>query len=92
MLAKGISEGLDFVYCEDVVVGPDASGGSGYRVWTQSIGRTVKTSFIVRASSFPGFSKPNIPTPVAADYFFGHSMRQSGKRIGSVRETMVVHN
>ncbi len=92
MLAKGISEGLDFVYCEDVVVGPDASGGSGYRVWTQSIGRTVKTSFIVRASSFPGFSKPNIPSPVAADYFFGHSMRQSGKRIGSVRETMVVHN
>jgi hypothetical protein len=92
MLAKGIAEGLDFVYCEDVIVGPDASGGSGYRVWTQSIGRTVKTSFIVRASSFPGFSKPNIPSPVAADYFFGHEMRQAGKRIGSVRETMVVHN
>ncbi len=92
MLAKGIQDCLDLVYCEEVVIGPAAAGGSGYRVWTQAIGRTVKTSFIVRASSFPGFNKPGVLCPVAVDYHFSDQMYRAGKRIGAVRETMVVHN
>ncbi len=92
MLVKGIQEDLDMVFCEDVVVGTDASGGSGYRLWKQYVGHTLKTSFIVRASSFPGFFKPTTPSPVGVDYFFGTMMNRAKKRIGSVRETMVVHN
>ncbi len=92
MLEKGMRDCLDMVFCEDVVVGTDASGQSGYRVWKQYVSHTLKTSFIVRASSFPGFTKPGIPSPVAVDYFFSHLMNQSGKRIGSVREVMCVHN
>jgi hypothetical protein len=92
MLAEGTRNCLDMVFCEDVVVGTDASGQSGYRVWKQYVSHTLKTSFIVRASSFPGFTKPGIPFPVAVDYFFSHLMNQNKKRIGSVRECMVVHN
>ncbi len=91
MLSYGTQHCLDMVYCEDVVVGTDASGQSGYRVWKQYVGHTLKTSFIVRASSFPGFSKPHISTAAAVDYFFSHTMNKSGARIGSVRECMVVH-
>lgn len=92
MLAKGVQDCLDLVYCEEVLVGPAAAGGSGYRVWFQQIGRTVKTSFIVRASSFPGFNKPGLVCAVAVDYVFSDEMYRAGKKVGSVRECMVVHN
>ena len=38
MLAKGVQDCLDLVFCEEVLVGPAAAGGSGYRVWIQQIG------------------------------------------------------
>lgn len=93
MLGAAYSNNWDFVICGNMVVGPDASGGSGYRVWRMSIGRTIKTSFMVKASLFRGFEgKPDIPSPVAVDYFFGHRIRERGISYGWVDEVMVVHN
>ncbi len=92
MLAHATQHCLDMVYCEDVVVGTDASGQSGYRVWKQYVSHTLKTSFIIRASSFPGFTKPGIPSPVAVDYFLSHLMEAADAKIDGVRECMVFHN
>lgn len=93
MLASAYRFNWDFVYCRQVVVGPEAAGQSGYRVWNQTIGHTVKTCFLVRASVFEGFGgKPDVPVPVAADYFYSTLMRNRGVSMGYVDEPMVVHN
>jgi hypothetical protein len=92
MLRAGYSNGWDFVVCKSVVVGPAASGGSGYRVWDMAIGRTVKTSFIVKASVFPGFTLPVVESAAGCDYQFGHDLVHSGVPWGHVDEVMIVHN
>lgn len=93
MLAAAYKNSWDFVYARSVVVGPEAAGGSGYRLWTQTVGHTVKTCFLIRASVFPGFGgKPDVPVPVAADYFFGTQMVENGISMGAVDEVLLVHN
>lgn len=92
MLKAAYSHGWQFVYTKSVVVGSEASGGSGPQIWTMQVGRTVKTSFIVKASIFPGFVRTGTPAPVEADYFLGSVLRSKGIPMGSVDEIMVVHN
>lgn len=92
MLKAAYANGWDFVYTKRVIVGSEASGGAGPQMWEMQLGRTVKTSFIVRATAFPGFVKTGVPAPVEADYYLGTNMNQRGARIGSVDEVMVVHN
>lgn len=54
---------------------------------------SVKTSFIIRADSFPGFKgKPNSPSPSCADRVLGQALAKSGIRWGVVPEVMVIHN
>lgn len=92
MLAAAHSNCWNMVICKQVIVGPEASGGSGYRVWQMKPGYAVKTSFIVNRDVFRGFTgKPQGPFPVGADYF---ETGQLAARIpwGFVDEAMVVHN
>lgn len=95
LLAAAFQHGWEFVYCKQVVVGPVASGGAGYYLWNMDLVRmmTLKTSFLIRTTSFPGFAaKPNESLPAAADYYLGMQMQARGAKIGSVDQIMVVHN
>ena len=81
-----------WVICGQAVVGPEASGGSGYRVWNQTPGKSIKTTFMVKANKFPGFAgKPSIPQAMAADYAFTATAART-LPWGTVNETMVCHN
>lgn len=93
MLAAAYSRNADFLYCKYCVVGADASSYSGYRVWTMTPGRTIKTSLFVRASVFQGF--PGIAdsaAPVLADWAYSSRMRERNIRTATVDEVLVVHN
>ena len=94
MLSAAYRENWEFVICGSVVVGPAASGNSGYRVWEMQIGRTIKTSFLVKACRFTGFyAKPVAENAAAgADYSFGAYLVRSGVPWGIVNEVMLVHN
>lgn len=92
MLGAAYRNQWDFVVCKQVVVGPEASGGSGYRVWDMAIGKTIKTSFMVKASVFPGFTLPVVESAAGCDYQFGFDLVKSGVRWGHVDEVMIVHN
>lgn len=94
MLTAAYRENWDFVVCGSVVVGPEASGGSGYRVWDMQIGRTIKTSFMIKASRFTEFYAKPVAENAAAgvDYSFGAHLVRSGVPWGIVPEVMLVHN
>jgi len=96
LLSAAYKRSLDFVYSKNVIVGPVASGGDGYHVWDMDYERlmTIKTSFIVRASKFPGFAaKPDkVACAVGADSYLSAQMQQMGARIGGVDQIMVAHN
>jgi len=94
MLSAAYRENWEFVVCGGAVVGPAASGGSGYRVWEMQIVRTIKTSFLVKASRFTKFhAKPVAENAAAgADYSFGAHLVRSGVPWGIVPEVMLVHN
>ena len=96
LLTAAMERSLDFVYSKKVIVGPVAFGGVGYHVWDMDYVRlmTIKTSFIVRRSKFPGFAaKPDkVACAIGADSYLAVQMQQMGARIGGVDQVMVVHN
>ena len=96
MLETAYRDRLDLVLSEGVVVGPDVWPPNRYNVLKQSIGRSIKSGFIVRASVFPGFAcvadaKGNA-MPIGSDLHLTRVMSWAGRRIGTASGVMVVHN
>ena len=96
MLAAAYANGWDFAIAGQAVVGPEASGNSGYRVWEMSPGKSIKTSFMVRRDTWERVgrfaAKPNVSAAMAADYAFSAQVQAAGVRWGKVDEVLLVHN
>jgi hypothetical protein len=90
MLAAGYLNGWDMVICGDIVVGPLCNGHIGYKPWRMEPHRASKTTYIVRASAFPGFNaKPVVAGASLADYHLSGEV----PNVGVLRDQlMVVHN
>ena len=90
MLMAGLQNGWDLVICGDIIVGPECNGRIGYKPWRMVPSRASKTTYIVRASAFPGFTnKPRVSGASLADYHLSGEVRNSGVLNG---DFMVVHN
>ncbi len=96
MLTQAIRDNAKFVYCEKVLVGTTPGGGyeSGYHLWTMAPRRTTKTTFIVRASVFPGFNGKTATSGAnLADYILCAQLMEAGVKITSVPGVcLLVHN
>ncbi len=94
MLIAAAETQADVILSEFVLMGPEAAGGSGvYQTWKANPTKLVKSSFFVRASTFPGFSgKPRSNVPASADQVLGHELVRSGAKFGIAKGLTVVHN
>ncbi len=79
MLTAGLVNGWDLVICGDIIVGPECNGRIGYKPWKMVPSRASKTTYIVRASAFPGFTnKPRVSGASLADYHLSGEVRNVG--------------
>lgn len=90
MLQAGYENGWDLVICENVIVGPECNGQAGYKLWKMKPRQASKTTYIVRASAFPGFTgKLHKSGAVLADYHLSGEI----PNCGVLRDqTMVFHH
>lgn len=90
MLVAAHEGGYDMVICGDCVIGPECNGEVGYKHWKMVPTHAAKTSYIVRASRFPGFThKPKYPGPAVADWALSGQIAN----VGILRDQlMIVHN
>lgn len=79
MLLAAHENNWDMVICGDVIVGPECNGGIGYKPWKMLPRKASKTTFIVRASAFPGFTgKLHTQGAVLADYHLSGQIHKCG--------------
>ncbi len=96
MLEQALRDNAGFVFCEKILVGSMPGGGydAAYHIWHMAIHRTTKTTFMVKASVFPGFhGKANRTGACLADFILCSQMVEAGVKIGMVRDrVLIVHN
>lgn len=95
MLGAAYANAWRFVSC-NAIIGPEASGGSGYALWKMPLGKVTKTCFLIHSETFHKLGqfagKPSISQAMAADYALSALVAKRRIRAGNIDHVMVVHN